>query len=85
MGILMSIFSVLSSSVIVLDNEDGETSSSFIACCLINLPIVDCSSVSVIRATSTVSAIYGSSQLLLFPFLILLIWLSSDLALMLIL
>ena len=55
----MSMFSVLSSWVMVLDEEDGETSWR-----LFNLPMVDCSSVNVMRASSIVSAMYGLSVLL---------------------
>ena len=80
----MSMFSVLSSWVMVLDEEDGETSKSSITWSLFNLPMVDCSSVNVMRASSIVSAMYGLSLLLLLFLLILLICLSSDLAIMLI-
>ena len=47
--------SILSSCVIVLVEEDGETSKSLISCSPFNLANVDSSLVKVIRASSTVS------------------------------
>ena len=61
----------------VLQDDDGETSWSSNVCNWFSLPIVDISSVTVIKASSKVTAMKGSSLLMRGFCLILLMWLVS--------
>ena len=72
----------LLSCVIVLVAKVGEPSSSFIVFSLSSLLMVDCLSVSIIRASSIVIGMYKSSQQVILFCLILLMWLPSDLGML---
>ena len=61
----------------VLQDDDGQTSSSSYVCNRFSLPIVDFSSVTDIKASSKVTAMKGSSLLMRRFCLVLLVWLVS--------
>ena len=61
----------------VLQDDDGQTSSSSYVCNQFSLPIVDFSSVTDIKAPSKVIAMKGSSLLMRRFCLVLLMWLVS--------
>ena len=66
-------FSLVSFCVIVSVDEDCVMCRSCLVCSLSNLPMVELSSVSVIKASSGLMAMYGLTRLLSFFCLILLI------------
>ena len=74
-GRSLSVVAVFSSLTTVDFVEDGVMANSDSNCSLFNRPIVDFSSLNVVRASSAVRAMYGSSLLILLRCLILLIWL----------
>ena len=74
-GSSSSVVAVFSSLPTVEFEEDGVLAISDSNCSLFSHPIVDFSSLNVMRASSAVRAMYGSSLLILLRCLILLTWL----------